>query len=281
MLTAWVIIVLSVSAQEDCYDQGPCWDGYMDRTDGDYVPTSLNWACRYDCTTGGYYVNWECDCACVPATSCAPTTSPTMEPSFPTESPTDHPTETPTTPFPSTNTTMTPAFVPSNEPTIQPTSNATMDPSAPPTFGFSDPWSSSTDSFCATLKIEISGFINADSADEFITDLTDSDKINIENMTHYAIAESATDYGQDRDLFFVDLTSISGALSILIDYCSFSEPVLSVLSVVIEERDEDIQSMIRTQWISMFGNGITQNVITVSISEIDGDVTLSVMVVLT
>ena len=61
-----------------CYPQGPCDDGFMDQTNGD----SNYWACGEDCVGGKHHVDDGCGCACIPDSTCNPTSSPSKEPTY-------------------------------------------------------------------------------------------------------------------------------------------------------------------------------------------------------
>mmetsp|Transcript_73282 Transcript_73282/g.65968 ORF Transcript_73282/g.65968 Transcript_73282/m.65968 type:complete len:268 (-) Transcript_73282:284-1087(-) len=54
---------------EVCEARGPCNEGYMDVTEGNYNW----WACGADCEGGKYYTDGVCNCACQPAGQCAMT----------------------------------------------------------------------------------------------------------------------------------------------------------------------------------------------------------------
>ena len=48
-----------------CFPQGPCDDGYVDSTNGNWN----YWGCGSNCEGGRYYTNIGCACACVTADS--------------------------------------------------------------------------------------------------------------------------------------------------------------------------------------------------------------------
>lgn len=200
-------------------------------------------------------------------TTLNPTTNPTFSPSdsttnptnTPTARPSDEPTSNPTA-FPSKD----PSSSPSNDPTLSRSAITTSDPTTDPTTNPTE--NPSAQSLCETITVEIVGFIDEDSADEFITGLSDRDKLKITNMTHYAIAESAANYGVDDDSFYMELMSISGALSIDQNYCTFTHPIMSILELVIENEDVEICSIIKSRWISIFGNGVDGESINVTIA---------------
>lgn len=61
------LIIESVLSQ-NCYPQGPCNNGYMDKTDG-----SWNWwGCGSGCAGGTYFTDGVCNCACIPEAPCEP-----------------------------------------------------------------------------------------------------------------------------------------------------------------------------------------------------------------
>lgn len=54
---------------QSCFPQGPCDEGYMDQTNGNYN----NWACGENCVGGTYYTDGVCGCACIPESDdCSP-----------------------------------------------------------------------------------------------------------------------------------------------------------------------------------------------------------------
>ena len=69
---AVVLLMLESAVSQNCYPQGPCDSGYMDRTDGE----SNNWACGSGCVGGAYRTRSDCSCACIPEGPCTTTTPP-------------------------------------------------------------------------------------------------------------------------------------------------------------------------------------------------------------
>merc|ERR1711971_593670 len=51
----------------DCYPRGPCNDGYMDMTNGNYQ----YWGCGSNCPGGTHYTTGDCTCACIADAACS------------------------------------------------------------------------------------------------------------------------------------------------------------------------------------------------------------------
>eukprot|EP01083_Nonionella_stella_P146222 459614_1 len=143
----FVLITSLIPSQSQlCYPQYRCDPGYMDRTNGD----PQTWACGVDCIGGRHLTDSLCSCACIPASTCAPsnpsvaptmhpvTAKPTIDPTTvkPTTDPTTaKPTADPITAKPTTNpVTVQPTMGPVTvEPTIDPTTvKPTKNPTASP-----------------------------------------------------------------------------------------------------------------------------------------------------
>ena len=59
------------------------------------------------------------------------------------------------------------------------------------------------------------------------------------NVTHHAIAQSASNYGISRSEFRVDFYDVSGSMTIEQDLCAFTGPTMNILqSVIVNEGDE-------------------------------------------
>jgi len=56
-----------VTTDDGCFPQGPCSDGWMDQTEGNY----FHWNCGADCVGGAYFVDESCSCACIEAGDCS------------------------------------------------------------------------------------------------------------------------------------------------------------------------------------------------------------------
>ena len=194
--------------------------------------------------------------------STIPTALPTNHPiAFPSDSPSTDPTEAPTQ-DPSPNPSVTPTETPSAVPTSNSIVNINQSPSMEPTSATMTP-------LCEIIRVHISGYVGADSADEFITGLTDQQKTEITNMTHHAIADSATEYNVDSDSFYMELRSMSDALYIFEDYCTFTAQILNVLKLAITDDANEISTVIRGRWISTFGEGTKNEALNVTIDTIE------------
>jgi len=55
-----------VESQTNCYAQGQCEDGYMDKTNGN----TNWWGCGVGCIGGKHLTDGLCNCACIPNTGC-------------------------------------------------------------------------------------------------------------------------------------------------------------------------------------------------------------------
>ena len=62
----YILLIIDSCFGQTCYTIGPCENGYMDMTDGDY----LNNECGSECEGGKYFTDSNCKCACIPAGPC-------------------------------------------------------------------------------------------------------------------------------------------------------------------------------------------------------------------
>lgn len=175
----------------------------------------------------------------------------------PTASPSAEPTQSPSTP--STELTLTPTQSPSTEPTKTPSTDPTISPSTEPT---DSPTQSGSDLFYDFINVAISGF-DGFSASELRYDFALQNVIA--NITHFAIAQSAADYGVDGDSFAVDYHSVSSPLSIVHTIYADTRPILNVLLLVIGNEDAAISTEIETKIAARFVNGTVNEGMTVSI----------------
>ena len=141
--------------------------------------------------------------------------------------------------------------------TTEPTAGPSNDPTASPS---PNPTTSPTMACDAILVI----FTNFDvlSIDDVVVNT--SIQQSMANITHSAIAESASGYGIDSDSFSVEFLNVSGDLTVEYILCSTFQGTLNNLYLVIENDEDDISTYIEENMTASFGTG--SDVMTVSIT---------------
>lgn len=134
---------------------------------------------------------------------------------------------------------------PRNSPTRTPTSYPTQEPTMEPT-------DNPTTAQCDLIQLQISN------SDAFSAKQMQNDtklQVAVANITHHAIAEDASEYQIDSDMFTVDFRNVSGALLIEQSLCASTEPNLNTLNTVVSKENDEINAEIKHKLIALFLNG--------------------------